>query len=195
MKNLLLVLLLLVPSVSQAVTFVEPNLVPAYSATTPHFVPSATPIDMCLINGSATKTIKITSIEVSSNQSTAGTNGYYFYKRSTANTGGTSATMPAIAFDSGYPAATATAQYYTANPTVGSITSGGTLFVRRDVSPISTSLQMPHFDILTEATTRFQPIVLRGVAEGLAVSFNGAALPTGLTINCTFRWTETPLSQ
>ena len=188
MKILIILSLLLISNKTFAVTFVEPNIKQAYSASSIHFVPPATPTDMCILNGSATFFNDTATTEIYTNQTTTGTNQYFIIKRSAADTGGTSNAMAAVALDSGYAAATATAVYYTANPTVG--TAVGTLFVKRALSPASTGLGIPYLELLAEQVQHFAPVVLRGVAEGLAVSFNGQVLPSGLTIGCTFRWIE-----
>ena len=160
-----------------------------YSAATGSFTPPATPTDMFIINGSATKTIKISQIIISTTQTTAGVNVFFVVKRSTANTGGTSVSETLVPYDSQDTAATGTAKHYTANPTVG--TAVGTIRSPKlwsaDASGANSGMSIYTFDFqrLNE-----QGMTLRGVAEGLAVNFNGAALPAGLSVNISVTWTE-----
>lgn len=182
--------LLLFTSLAQAVTFVEPNLKQAFSVTTPAFAPPAAATDVCILNGSATKKVTVIGVELYSNQTTTGANEYWVIKRSTADTagGGANAVTP-VPWDSGYAAATATFQYWiNSNPTsLG--TTVGVLEKHRNVSPVSTGLQSPMFQVLTNSQLRYQPVVLRGTGEGLAVNLNGITV-TGLSIGCTFNFIE-----
>ena len=52
----------------------------SYSAATGAFTPPATPTDMFTITGSATRTIRVISIELSSTQTTAGVNTFFLVK-------------------------------------------------------------------------------------------------------------------
>src|SRR5262245_64634991 len=87
-----------------------------YSSTSGIFSPDATPADVFTITGSATKTVSITKMCISSVQSTAGINAWYLTKRSTANSGGTSSNLTEIPYDSNNAAATATTLSYTVDP-------------------------------------------------------------------------------
>jgi hypothetical protein len=108
-------------------------------------------------------------------------------KRSTANSGGTAITPTVVPYDSSNSAGTAVVRVYTANPTVGTAVG---------------YLADPYFtvgDLTTGGVQRFpsvliygeqgSPIVLRGVAQGLAVNLNAASL-SGVVASCTFEWTE-----
>ncbi len=79
---------------------------------------------------------------------------------------------------------------YTVNPTLGStvgrVRSMSALSV---ASATSTLLPLPlvfDFDVFNDSN----PVVLNGVAEELAINFGGLALPSGLTVFCSFTWTE-----
>lgn len=188
---MLILNLLLSSFAAFAVTFVTPDKnVATYSAATPHFVPVTAATDMCEIFGSASKIIEITSIQIASNQTSAGTNQFWFVKRSSANSGGAYKIVTPVPFDSGFGAATASVKYYTGatNPTVGS--SAGTLFIQRVLSGISTSILNPMVEVLRPENTLQRPIVLRGAGQGVAVNFNGATIPSGLTVSCQFIWIE-----
>lgn len=162
-----------------------------YSAGIPAFSSPATPTDMFTITGSASKTVRVLSIEVGTTQTTAGINRIYLVKRSTANTSGTSSSITATPHDSNNNAASATVLSYTVNPSTGSLV--GNLAVRNVNSPIlATGIGTP--DQPMQNTTAIellaQPVTLRGIAQVLAVNFNGAALPSGLSVVGTITWEE-----
>lgn len=92
-----------------------------YSAATAAFASAATATDIFIVQGSATKTIRVIAVKVFATQTTAGAGNIFLLKRSTANTGGTTVATTRVPLDSQYPAATATVQHYTANPTVGTL--------------------------------------------------------------------------
>jgi len=163
-------------------------LVPTYSATTPFLTPYATPQDIVVIGGSGTKTIKVHSITLSSTQTTAGVNSWYLNKLSTADSGGTSTALTKIPNDSAYAAATATALYYTAAPTPGTIIGAVSSSSVGTNSPATVGA-IAEVDLFTDQYNG-QPIVLRGAAQQLALNFNGAAVPTGLSISVNIIWTE-----
>lgn len=161
-----------------------------YFAASGPFTPPATPTDVWVMQGSASKTIRILSLLISSTQTTGGVNTWYLIKRSTANTGGTSVAANQVPSDSTNPAGTVTVQHYTANPTVGSAV--GTCSVQRSFSPAAAGLASDRMDLLVSGGTSFfdQPLTLRGTSQGLALNFNGAALPAGLSVAITCVWIE-----
>jgi hypothetical protein len=127
-------------------------------------------------------------VNVVGSQTTAGQNFWFLIKRSSANTGGTSAAIPAVPMDSNYAAATATALGYTVNPALG--TTVGTVRNSMILAPAlatasTTEERNFSFDNLVSS-----PVVLRGNTQVLAINFNGAAIPAGLTVRCSFEWTE-----
>ena len=161
-----------------------------YMGTVIPFTPPATPTDMIVVTGSATRTIRILRIELSATQSTSANQNFYLIKRSTANTGGTTITVTPVAMDSTNSAVTATMVRYSANPTLG--TAIGTLSIvplypnssLAGNAQVMSPLYVWNFDV-----NAGQAPVLRGINEQLAINFNGAALPVGLLIGCTITWT------
>jgi len=160
---------------------------PSYTIAPLPFTPGATPQDVCTLTGSATKTVIVSGAIITTTQTTAGLNAWSLLKRSTANTGGTSVTAPGIPVDSLSPAATAVARAYTVNPTAGTLV--GRYSVRHVASPapgavgVGAAVQQVAFATLGA-------IVLRGTGEVLAWNLNGVALPTGLSVSCSFDWSE-----
>lgn len=158
-----------------------------FDAATNAFAPPATPTDVLVIGGSVTKTIKVTRIRLSSTATQTGVFTWYLLKRSTADSAGTAIAATPIQRDTNSPAATATVNYYTANPTVGTLTGivrSGKLFTP---NPSGSSNDTIIWDFDDYQST---PIYLRGTAQQLAISFSGSALPVGLSVNASVTWTE-----
>lgn len=168
----------------------NPGGVATYSASTAAFTPVATATDTVTIAGSATKTIKVLRITLSGTQTTAGINTWYITKRSAADTGGTSVAMVAVPHDSASAAASATILKYTANPTGGG-TLVGHVWIGQVNAPAPGTAGIGIVPTVIDFPALYgQPIILRGTAEQLAVNFNGAAVPSGLSMAITVDWTE-----
>lgn len=146
---------------------------------------AAAATDIATITGSATTTVFVTKVVISGIQTTAGLNDVLLIKRSTADTGGTSAAGTALPHDSGDAAATATVLAYTANPTTGTTVAA----LRRNYLPIAgvTSVVNPVVEYKFGELGR--PLILRGIAQVLAVNLNGATI-TGGTFDVNFEWFE-----
>jgi hypothetical protein len=158
-----------------------------YSATAV-FSPTATAAtDVFTITGSATKTIRVTRLTVFGTETTAATQIVEILKRSTANSGGTSAASTAVPHDSNNSAATATVLSYTANPT----TLGTLLATIRTGRPFFGSGATPQDPSSTYVfgDVNEQAIVLRGTGQVLAVSLNSASI-IGVSLRCWVEWTE-----
>lgn len=156
---------------------------PTYSATVSGIAAVAAQSDMCSLAGSASKTMKVRRIYFSNVPTTAYTEPVAIVKRSTASTGAGTA-IPTVTYDSINSATTAAlAEVWTAAPTVGTLV--GVLADLALPFGISTSANVPY---LFEFGRLAQPIVLRGVAQQVAVNLSGITF-TG-TVGCTFEWTE-----
>lgn len=191
-RNFVVRQLLTVGQVLARFTPTPPPVVgPAQFSSSPlAFTPGATPQDVCTLTGSATRTLSVMRASISSTQTTAGVNVWTLVKRSTANTGGTSTTVTPVPVDTLSPAATATTLTYTVNPTAGTL--AGRYTVDHVVSPSVTTagLGVVRHELLANGSGFTAPIVLRGAAEVLAINFNGAVLPAGLSVACSFSWAE-----
>ena len=163
-----------------------------YGVSTTPFTPPATPTDMATLTGSGSKTIYVYGVTIATTQTTAGVNRIYLIKRSAANTGGTSAAPTIVPYDSNSAGATATPLSYTVNP--GALGAAvGNISVMNVYSPIlATGTSSLNQDMYARTTpfTLDTPIILRGTTQVLAVNFNGAALPAGLSVIVNFIWTE-----
>lgn len=166
-----------------------PSGAPTYVASATGYTAYATPTDMFTIYGSATKTIAISGLVIEMG-ATAGTLvSLYWIKRSTANTGGTSSALTPVPFDSADAAATATLKSYTAAPTLGTAagtiaivpTTTGTLTGAPSTVNYPTTSGVLALGAPSLVVDMRKPVILRGVAEGLAINLNGAALPGGFT--------------
>jgi hypothetical protein len=159
-----------------------------YSTSITSLATAATATDIFTIYGSATTVVRITRVTISATQTTAGTISVLLIRRSSANTGGTS-TSPAIApMDSNNAAATATVKAYTVNPTglgtaVATILSEK-LFVAAPATASGGGISI--FDFGIRGT---QPVVLRGVAQGLVVNLNSTTV-AGSSFCIDVEWTE-----
>jgi len=169
------------------------------------FTPPATPTDMVIIEGSATKTIRMLSMVIGTTNTAAGSQQFFLIKRSTADTTGTfvSAGTP-VPFDSANAAATPNrVGHFTANP--GALgTAVGTLKQVRAASTVVTPTSFAGVREITEVEmlphgwpTGLSPnsvlgqlVTLRGVAQTLAINFNGAALVAGQTHFYRLMWME-----
>jgi hypothetical protein len=158
----------------------------SYSATHNNYTPGST--DIFTITGSATKTIRVLRVEVSFTQSIYSENDVLLIKRSTANSGGTSAAITAVPHDSSDAAATAIVLAYTANPTLGSTV--GTIRAAK-VFGQATSEPYAGSSIVswTFGDRPSQAIVLRGTTQVLAVNLNSTSI-TGGNFDISVEWTE-----
>jgi len=171
---------------------------PTFRATGAAYAGYATPTDMLVISGSASKTVIVTGLwmQVQGSSSTGFT--VYIVKRTTANTGGTSATQTPVSMDSTNAAATAVINLYSAAPTLGTSAGNVLIFgatttsapsysasigVGGAANPVVASNPVTAIDIR-------QPITLRGAAESLAWGFNGGALPAGFLTIWGVEWSE-----
>jgi hypothetical protein len=147
---------------------------------------AATATDIATITGSSTKTIYIQHIIISGIQTTTGTADISFIKRSTVDTGGTSTAQAIAPHDSANAAATATVLAYTANPAALGTAVGN---VRRIHLPVSSAAAGGSATALFDFGDTGQALILRGVAQQLAINLNGATLAGG-AFNINIEWYE-----
>ncbi len=156
---------------------------PTYAASVTGATAVASQTDMCSMTGSATRTIKVRRIFFTNYPTTAYAEPVAVVKRSTATTGAGLA-IAKVAYDSNNATSTvALAEVWTAAPTVGTLVG-----VLADISFAFGVANTQSTPALFEFGRLGQPIVLRGVAQQVAVNLSGITL-TG-TVGCTFEWTE-----
>lgn len=158
-----------------------------YSTTIPTLIPAAAATDVLLITGSATKLVRVLTIELFMMQTTAGISSWLLIRRSTDDTGASIALTPRN-HDINDPAATAVIREYQANPTLG--TSVGIVSRSQILHASATSTIQPGytFDFINSGFDK--GIVLRGVSDILVLNFNGAAVPAGLQVFGTITHSE-----
>ena len=153
----------------------------AYRYAALGFAPVATPTDVILVQGSATKTIRIKRVKLGGVATAAGNMPAQLIKRTSAPTLG-SAVLTAITaakHDSGDPAPSAVVSTVgTANITTPGTAAGNFGAGRVQLSAAGSGVAAN--DQVWEFVTRMDKApVLRGASEYLAINFNGAALPGG----------------
>lgn len=157
-----------------------------YSSSALGIIIGAAATDVFTISGSATKTIRITNMSIT--VTTTSNSGTVFnlsaIRRSSLDTGGTSSTLINVPHDISNAAGTAVVKAYTANPTVGA-TVGAFRSLRYAV-PSGNQIDVVSW---TLGNRPAQSIVLRGVNDLLALSFNGTQ-PAGGVFSADVEWTE-----
>lgn len=167
----------------------SPSYTTTYAASSALVTPATSATDLAIINGSASKTIKVLKVFLTYRTTPVGavdSSPFYLIKRSTANSGGTSSGLTPVALDSGNAAASvANPLIYTANPTTGSTVGTVQMAVASAGTVAGGSV------ILYDADKYGQAVVLRGTAQGLAVNSNGVTVAgTSPLVSVTFVWTE-----
>lgn len=167
----------------------DPNRT-SYSATKLGLVVAASATDIATLTGSATKIIRVTHVEYSGLATTILNTDVQLIVRTTADTGGTSTAPAAIPHDQNAAAATAAVAVYTANPTV----NDGTARPIRSQKALHNLAAPTAGSESTRVVWDFmnrpsQAIVLRGVAQQLAINLNGATI-AGPSVDVSFEWTE-----
>jgi hypothetical protein len=139
--------------------------------------------DLYCVYGSATKTVKVKGIRVSGVNGSTSTTSMAVIKRSTLGSGGGLTAITVTPSDSLNPASTASAIYFTSAPTPG--TTVGNIRNRYITLPVATS--GPVSEGLFQFSVYYdQPVVLRGIAEGVCV--NAASAGASWAIDA--EWTE-----
>ncbi len=157
-----------------------------YSATVTANAAYATPTDLLVLPGSATKTIRLVRFDIASVATAAGIYTVHLVKRTAANTGGTSAAMTITKFDANDAAASAVPVTYSVVPT--SVGAGSDIVADR-LFQNTLSLQ-PERRTWLFGNGPMEAVVLRGVAQAFAVNFAAVALPAGSLFDMTIYWTE-----
>jgi hypothetical protein len=160
-----------------------------YTATALGFTPAATATDFISLTGSASKNVRILRVVVSGVATTGTIADLVIVKRSTADTSGTPTTLTAVPHDANDAAATGTAVSYAANPTTGSLI--GNIGARKIGLVTAASNIIPQTIEYRPGNNLDQTWVLRGVAQVIALNWNGAAVPTGTSLDVEITWKET----
>jgi hypothetical protein len=162
---------------------------PTYSATISALASAASCTDLFTITGSATKTVRVTRLEISGEASTAVSVQIVLLVRSTANLTGTSTTPTVVPHDSNSAAGTAVVRAYTVNPgTLGTLVGN----IRNDflfLSAPATATVGAEKLFLDFGVGSTQALVLRGASQVLAVNLAAATI-TGGSFDINLTWSE-----
>lgn len=158
-----------------------------YSASIDGLIIPVSPTDIFTITGSATKTIRVTYIEITGTSSTGVRADFTLVKRSTANSGGTSTTLTGVPHDSNNAAATATVRAYTVNPTTGTLV--GQIRAKQNIvfNNINQGIDLTQWEF--GFTRGVQEPTLRGTAQVLAVNLSSDTV-VGPDFNICIEWVE-----
>lgn len=162
------------------------------------FTPAATPNDLFIIYGSATKIVRVVSLKFGANNTAAGSQQYNIQKKSALPSGGVFVAATSIALDSNDSPTATNVGHYTTDPTTG--TSLGNINVMRVASPVlipatfAGIVQSTMFEMLpVDQWGMAKPVTLRGVNQGVCVNFADVALVAGQVHNYCVVWTESLL--
>lgn len=158
---------------------------PTYSATS-IVAPSGAAQDVCILTGSATKTIRVRRVIFNGYTSTAMTDPVSIVKRSTVPTNGTGTSVTPVPYSSTFAAATATAEFFTSTPTAGTLV-GVLMDVYQGFTASTGGTEEPQHAY--EFGKLAAPVFLRGAAQSLSVNLSGLTY-TSSSFSCTFEWTE-----
>lgn len=163
---------------------------PCYNFSVSAFAAVAAPTAVLVIQGSATRTIRVRSVTIAGAATAAGNMPVVLTKRSSAGTVG-SAVLTGVTgaqMDSADVAPTAvvstvgTANYTTLGTTAGVVASG-----RLSMAALATGVASPTvfgFGLGSKA------LVLRGTSQYLTVDFSGATIPSGGVMDFTVQLEE-----
>lgn len=177
------------------VTCTQEPAISSYAASGLGIVPASSATDIACIQGSANTVIRVQRIRISGTAGTQIIVPAVIMKRASLNTGGTPATSTALpvasALDSNSPAAKATLNSWTANPTIvdsspGIIGIQDLILAKTDGTNGAVNSE-DLFDFDTGATT--EKPTLRTAAQAICVNLNATSPSSGL-VNVTFVWTE-----
>jgi hypothetical protein len=169
----------------------EDSPVAHYRAATVQFTPVATPTVWAVIQGSASKTIRIKKIRVTGLATAAGTMDVTLNKRSSAGTAGSAVltALTGVPLDSTNAAASAvistvgTANYGTPGTLTGMI-GAGRLCLTADGTGVNVT------PVVWEFGFGDQALVLRGTSQFVTIDGNGDALPSGAKFDVEIEWAE-----
>lgn len=161
---------------------------PTYAAATGRFTPSAGATDIWVLQGSATRTVKVHTITFTASGSTGAVQlPFQLLLRSTGNSGGSSGTITPVSYDSLDSVATAKCYNYTANATsLGTLV--GTLKVDY-LNLVSSSVSSPVVWSFGSQPFR-KPIYLRGINQLLCINLSGSNPATGFQMAVDVEFTE-----
>lgn len=169
------------------VLIVQTSQPPTYSATKVALAPAASATDFFTITGAAGRVIQVRSIHCDGISTANAAALIQVVKRSTANSGGTSATSAAVANSSAFRAPLATVRSYTVNPAALGTAVGTPIITTQLVTGPAASATIANIGF-THVFTQLP--ILRSATEVLALNANAASFTAGAALNCSVTWSE-----
>ena len=161
----------------------------SYRVQVADVTPAASATDVLTLCGSSTKTIRVDRVQATADATSPSVLDFYIYKRTTADTGGTSTNPTAAKFDSSDAAATAAITLYSSNP--GSLGTGLLFSGDHYALPAASSTGYPGVPWVEDFGIRNnKAIVLHGTSECVAFGLNGQTIPAGTILYVGIEWTE-----
>lgn len=158
-----------------------------YRASLKAFTPANSATDFLVIQGSATRPVRVLRIWCNGISTANATYLLQAIKRSAADTG-TLTAMTAVPLNSQSGlAATATVGSYAANPSVLG-TAVGTVDIQELLTNTAATSSVENNTAMFDFSN--QNLILNGAAETLALNGNGASPTAGFAANCTVEWSE-----
>lgn len=147
-----------------------------------NFTPVATPTDVILIQGSASKTVRIKRIALGGVATANGNMPVTLVRRSASPTGGTLVALAAGVHDTTDAAATCVVSKFTANAT--SVGTAVATIGQSRIFYITTATGGPPAPTVWEfATRQDKAFILRGTTDYLAINLGGGALTAGASLD------------
>ena len=162
----------------------------SYIAAISGLIPVAAATDIFTITGKPGRIVKINQIQISGIATSAAAVPISIIKRSTANAGGSPATVTAVGMDSANSAAQANAQVlaYSANPASVGTALGSIATARMILSTASASVGTAPLAFIFERMYMKSP-ALRDATESVCINYGGATV-AGNSIDISISWTE-----
>ena len=147
---------------------------------------AAGPTDWIVLTGAAGKVVKLTNITCSGTANSSASLDLILVKRSTADSGGTSATVTPVNLGATTLTAASSLAVYTVNPTLGTAVANIDAQKLNVGPPGSAGFMSLDFGTRPQAVAP----VLRGTSQQLALNLNGGTVPVGLSLDCRLEITE-----
>lgn len=179
----------------QQVVATIPTRTATYHAGVVGFTPAASATDFVTLVGSATSVVRVKSLECTGTSTANGSTGVRVVRRTTADTGGTAVAMPVFQSDTTDPTASAVASYWTANAaTLGTLVANSMFRagILSTVNPSTVTVESTPMLSWNFGGNNDKEIVLRGVAQVLALNANATSFASGAALTCDLEWTEGP---
>jgi hypothetical protein len=161
---------------------------PTYTVVKDNIAPAANATDIFVLTASSGRIVRLARVRVSGTASGNQVPEIQLWKRTTANSGGSTQPVTPVPHDTQDPSSTCTCVYYTANPS--GLGTGQLLRAEHLSAPGTTGPAITPTTLIWDfSNLGIKPLVLRA-GESIAVNFAGNAVPTGLALDVTIEYSE-----